>query len=78
MSTDTESATMHPDSQAPQEPRDKTITVRVTAGEESDVILVASFDRVAKSDVMRDLTISAVRERAELIRAGKAVSRAAA
>lgn len=73
-----ELATMQTEATAPQESRDRTITVRLTASEEDDVILVTSFDRSSKSDVLRDFTIGEIRERAALIRAGRAVSRATA
>jgi hypothetical protein len=51
------------------EPRTAQVNVRLTPSEKLDVQLVAAFDRIPESEVLRTHTIEAVKDRAANIRA---------
>lgn len=54
-----------------QEPRDKNVTVRVSASEKRDVVLVAAFHESTESDVMRDMRMAEIAAEADRIRASR-------
>lgn len=61
-------------SESQPEPQDQRATLTLTRSEKDDLRLVSVFDEVSESALLRDRTVAEIVERADEIRAMKAVA----